>query len=94
MPRLGLLLSCLPILLTACASGPVRTQTVDVQVPVYVPIDSRLTATVGYMALAEGQVTTGMLAESYDSCRKAVATANSQFGEIQGLQKKGPPEQP
>lgn len=42
---------CLPLLLSGCATEAVRTETVTVEVPVYVPLPAELTEPVPYPAV-------------------------------------------
>jgi hypothetical protein len=78
-----LILSC-----GACATKPsVRTETVEVKVPVYVPVPAELTREVAAPVLPAA-ATNGDLADYADALRAALNAANAKLREIAGLQPK------
>ncbi len=84
--RLGLLSLGLPILLTSCANQPaIRTQTVSVNVPVYVALPATLTAPVVFPGFPT-TVTNASLADYILSLQASLKQANGQLSKIQSLQ--------
>ncbi len=85
----GLASLCLVALLTSCANKPenVRTETVEVEVPVNVPVPAELTREVPAPVLPE-RATNGDLADYTDALRASLKAANAKLREIAGLQPK------
>jgi hypothetical protein len=82
----GPLCACLLLSLPGCATKPsVRVETVEVKVPVYVPLPAELTATVREPVLP-ADATNGQLADYADALRAALNAANAKLREVAGLQ--------
>lgn len=78
--------------LLGCANKPiVRTETVEVKVPVLVPLDKRLTEEVAEPKLAPGIVQNNDLADFIDAWRAALRLANRKLREIAGVQPSSAP---
>lgn len=80
--------ACLFLLafLPACASKPTtRTETVEIRVPVYVPVPVELTAEVAEPVLA-AEPTNADLADWVDALKAALREANARLREVAGLQ--------
>ena len=87
LPR-GLLLACLTLSLAACASKPVKPETVEVRVPVYVRLPAELTEPVTEPALKTGPITNADLADWADALREALQHANGKLARVRALQPK------
>lgn len=71
---------------SGCASKPTtRTETVEIRVPVYVPVPAELTREVAEPKLA-ADPTNADLADWADALRAALREANSRLREVAGLQ--------
>lgn len=88
----SLALSSILLSLTACGSAPVRTETVEVKVPVYVALPKELTATKEPPGLPAGPVTVGGLTEGYAELQTWAYAAWDQLKKIAALQLTPPPE--
>ena len=87
LPLLGLLLSCLTLLLTGCASTQVvKTETVEVKVPVFVALPSELTNSVLVPYLAAGPATNDAIVDLCERRAVALRLANDQLSKILSLQ--------
>lgn len=81
---------CLLASLLACASkGTTRTETVEIRVPVYVPVPGQLTEQVAEPVLA-ADATNADLADWADALKAALREANSRLREVAGLQPAAP----
>lgn len=77
---------CLLAFLSACASkGTTRTETVEIRVPVYVPVPGQLTEQVAEPVLA-ADATNADLADWADALKAALRQANGKLREVAGLQ--------
>lgn len=77
---------CLLAFLPACASkGTTRTETVEIRVPVYVPVPAELTREVAEPKLA-ADPTNADLADWADALKAALREANGKLREVAGLQ--------
>lgn len=86
MLQRGGALACLLALLTSCASKPVvRTETVEVKVPVIVGVPAKLTRVPSEPRLPAGEVTNDGLAEYVDALRAWGRGLAGQLREIAGL---------
>ena len=86
----GAVLSCLLLLLTACADKPlVRTETVTVERPVVVALDRRLTSPVAE-PLLPAKATNDALAGFAESAKCRLIAANCQLEKIEGSQPGDP----
>lgn len=81
----GLLLACLTLWLTSCASTPPRIETVTVHEPVIVPVPAPFTQPVPVPMLPKGALTNGMLVSYIVALRAALALANQQLQRIRAL---------
>ena len=82
------LLSSLTLWLTGCDSVPVRTESVTVNVPVYIRLPKELTAPVVKPVLPAGPVTVEDVLGLADARGAAIDAANGQLQAIEALQPK------
>lgn len=76
--------------LVACVPAPVvKPTTVEVRVPVYVPLAAEYTADVPSAFLPSGPLANANLSDGLAQCRVSVDRANWQFGQIRARQPKG-----
>lgn len=79
------MVACALPLLTACGTPFVRTETVEVQVPVYVPLPSALLQKCETPVMP-GSLTVADLMEYVLDLSSALESCNAQMGEIRELQ--------
>lgn len=83
---LGGALACPIALLPACATKPiVRTETVEVKVPVIVPVPAELTRPAREPKLPDGEITNEDMAEFAEQLKAALRDANSRLRKIAEL---------
>ncbi len=88
----GAALACLLVSLSSCASKPVvRTETVEVKVPVLVALDKKLTAVPVEPQLPAGELENDDLAVLIDELRAWGRGLAGKLRKIEGLQPKGEP---
>ncbi len=86
----GAALACLLVSLSSCASKPVvRTETVEVKVPVLVALDKKLTAVPAEPQLPAGELENDDLAVLIDELRAWGRGLAGKLRKIEGLQPKG-----
>lgn len=91
LQRRGAALLCLALSLTACAGKPiVRTETVEVKVPVLVALDPALTAAEPEPDLPAGAVINDDVAALVDALRTWGRAAYGKLAKIAELQPRGP----
>lgn len=91
MQRRGAALLCLALSLTACAGKElVRTETVEVKVPVFVALDPALTAVDPEPDLPPGAVTNEDVGNLVDALRAWGRAAYGKLARIAELQPQGP----
>jgi hypothetical protein len=93
----GLKLLCLLLLLTGCSATPkrcepiVRTETVEVDVPVFVALPEALTAPVAEPDAPSGGVMTNEdLVDWLEALRAALREANSKLAAVRSKQPESP----
>jgi hypothetical protein len=86
-PRRGLVLACLLLSLTSCANKPqnVRTETVEVAVPVIVGVPDALTEVPAEPVLPAGELTNADVADHLDALRAWGRGLAGKLREIAGL---------
>lgn len=83
----GHALACLLLLLTACASNPIiETRTVEVAVPIHVPLPAELLAPVAAQDLPAGEITNEDLADLIERLRATVDALNHRLRLIRDRQ--------
>ena len=89
---ISLLLLCLPSSLLGCATaGPIqRTETVEVRVPVHVPLDPALLVRCPAPALPADPVRGEDLLEDIEAWKAALRICNEQLDAIRALQPAPP----
>ena len=80
------MLASLTLSLAACGTKPVKPETVEVRVPVYVQLPAELTEPVTEPALRAGPVTNADLADWADALREALRHANGKLARVRALQ--------